>query len=56
MKLVKGAMETYKILKFAFGEKPLSYTINFNILLDLRRGEFVSIIATHQENSSSSCL
>jgi hypothetical protein len=35
MKLVKGAMENYKILKFAFGEKPLSHTINLSILLDL---------------------
>jgi hypothetical protein len=55
MKFVKGAMGTYKILESAFGEKPLGHTINLSILLDIRRGEFLSI-TTHQENSSSSCL
>jgi hypothetical protein len=56
MTLVKGAMETYKILKFAFGEKSLSHSINLSVLRDLKRGEFLSIITTHQEYSSSSSL
>jgi hypothetical protein len=44
--LIKGAMETYKILKFSFGEKSRSQSVNLNVLSDLNRGEFQSITTT----------
>jgi hypothetical protein len=43
VKIAKGAKETYTMLKFSFGEDPLSHTINLSVLLDLKRAKFLPL-------------